>query len=81
MNNRLIITYGGETFLSKPQGHKESLRITSLAGAKKAFGRRNNENILSAKFTDKDGKVHKIKDAIPVKPKEVKQDADKTGSL
>ncbi len=46
--NSLHLTFGGETFLSKPQGHKERYKATSLEGAKKTLNHRNKMHIRKA---------------------------------
>ena len=57
-NNSLHIKYQPDLSTKKSA---ERFRCTSLAGAKKAIGKKNKENIKTAVFTDHKGQQTKVK--------------------
>lgn len=58
--NTLNITWGGEGLQHVEQGSKESFRTKTLESATNILDKRNKSNILSATFTNSEGKSEVI---------------------
>lgn len=59
-NNKLVIIYRRNDSVKNPLS-PESVRCTSMKGATKILSKRNQPNIKSARFTDKNGNSEYIK--------------------